>query len=141
MELGTLTEVSLGAGDLATVAGASAAAMIVAQFAKKLLNTTVTVTRGVAMLAGLVVLVFATVLTTDETSAVTILFTLIVGMQAGLAASALFDNVAEGLAHETFPKGTQADPLIGLAIMDTDETEFPPEAVGATEPPDIADGS
>lgn len=128
--IGTLTEPALGTGDLATVAGATAAAMIVAQFAKRLLNLTAPATRAVAMLAGLVVLVVATVLTQDETSVLAVLLAVIVGMQAGLAASALFDNATEGLGHETFPAGTQADPLIGLAIEDEGEPLVFNEAVG-----------
>ena len=96
-----MDEVALTAGDLLTMAGGSTVALIFAQFFKKLLNLQPAAVRSVAMLVGLLTVVTATVLSLDETSVLEILLATVVGMQAGLAASALVDSVKDGLSYET----------------------------------------
>lgn len=93
-----MDEVTLTASELATVAGASAAAIVVTQFAKALLNTSAAVTRSISLVTGVVIVVIGTVLT-DGTGFIDWLLALIVGMQAGLAASAGYDTVRSGVTY------------------------------------------
>lgn len=90
---------NLTASDLLTVAGATAAALIITQFAKALFNTSVAVTRTIALVTGVVVVVFVTVFTGEDTSPVEWLLAVLVGMQAGLAASAAYDTVRSGVTY------------------------------------------
>jgi hypothetical protein len=93
-------EQAITSGDLLTVAGASFAAGIVAQFVKLLFDAPVYVIRGVALLSGLLFVVSATVISLDETSVLTMLLAAVVGMQAGLAAWAAIDTAQKGFTYE-----------------------------------------
>ncbi len=91
-------EVTLNPADLLTIAGASVAAIVVTQFAKMLFTLTRKVVRGVALVTGLVVVVGAYVLLPDPTI-LGIFLAVIVGMQAGMAANAVFDTAVSGIAY------------------------------------------
>lgn len=94
-----MNELTLTAADLATVAGGSVAAGIVTQFAKMLFGLSPAATRTSALVSGLVFVVGATVLSLNETSALTIALAALVGMQAGMAASATFDAARAGINY------------------------------------------
>lgn len=98
-----MNETTLQVGDLLTVAGAGAAALIVAQFAKILFTLQARWVRTIAMLTGLIIVVVVTVATQPVTSIPETLLAVIVGMQAGLSASALVDATREGLNYRTSP--------------------------------------
>jgi hypothetical protein len=98
-----MEELTLGVSELMTVAGAAAAALIVAQFAKKLFRLSPGSTRTISMLTGLIIVVVATVQSNGVTSILSIILAVVVGMQAGLAASATFDTVDSGLNHSVDP--------------------------------------
>lgn len=128
-----VTEPVLQSGDLLTIAGATPVALIITHYAKRLFNLTAAATRSTAMLVGLVVVVGATVLTTRTTDPLTLFLSMVVGMQTGLAASQVNDNISEGISHETVPGGAHLDPNVGIAILEADETGFAPEAIGEFE--------
>lgn len=92
-------DVELGLGDLLTVAGAGTAAFVVAQFAKMLIGLGAGWTRSVALVTGLVVVVSVTVATGDQLDFVSVLLAVIVGMQAGMSACAMFDTARSGLDY------------------------------------------
>lgn len=92
--------IDLQPADLLTVVGATAAAVIITQFAKALFNTSIVVTRTIALVTGVAVVMFATVFTGDVTDPISWLLALLVGMQAGLAASALYDTVRTGVDYQ-----------------------------------------
>lgn len=92
--------VSLNTSDLVTVVGASAAAMILTQFVKLMFDLGTRAVRVVAMASGLAVLVVATLLSSPNLTALEMILAVIVGMQAGLAASAVVDSAREGLGYE-----------------------------------------
>lgn len=94
-----MDEVTLQVGDLLTVAGAGASALIVAQFAKVLFTLQARWVRVIAMLTGLIIVVVVTVATQTTTSIPETLLAVIVGMQAGLSASALVDASRQGLNY------------------------------------------
>ena len=91
--------INLTATDLATVAGASAAVLVIAQFAKMLFGLEEKGTRTVALVAGVTLVVLAHVALTPALSVLGVVLALIVGMQAGLAAVALFDSGRHGFAY------------------------------------------
>lgn len=97
-------EFELAAADLLTVVGASAAAGLIAQFAKKLLNLGAAATRTVAMMSGLAVVVTATLQALSSFDLLTMILAVLVGMQAGLAASATFDVAREGMDYIAEPR-------------------------------------
>lgn len=95
-----MEELNLTATDLATFAGASVAAGTITQFAKMLFNLGSGAIRVVALVSGLVLVVGATVLTTDVTNPLTLGLAALVGMQAGMSASNAFDLARAGISHE-----------------------------------------
>ena len=95
---------------LVTVAGASAAAIIITQFAKQLLDLSRQAIRRVSLLTGLLVVEGATLVDhwpdiVDNTTEVitTVFIAAIVGAQAGLATNAAFDKVDAGSDYEVYP--------------------------------------
>lgn len=93
-------DVSLSAGDLITVSGATAFALIFTQFVKALFNSSPAITRAVALLSGVAVVVSVTLATGSDLDFVVVLLAAYTGMNAGLAASATFDAVSnQGLNY------------------------------------------
>lgn len=93
-------DIALTGADLLTVAGASAAALILAQFAKALFNLGATAIRTVTLATGLIIVVGATFTSGAELSFQNALLAVIVGAQAGLAANAGFDAFRSGIGYE-----------------------------------------
>jgi len=83
---------------LMTVVGGSAAAIPVVQFVSLFVSLTSRAKRSVAAATGLFVVVGATVLS-GSADPVTVVLAVLVGMQAGLAASKSQELVSEGLSH------------------------------------------
>lgn len=97
-------EISLTTGDLLTVSGASAAAIVVASFLKQLFGLADQWVRSLSMLTGLIVVVGATVLSTEGTGILSLFLAMIVGMNAGMGAAAFFDAGRSGLGYQTLAK-------------------------------------
>ena len=104
--------VTLTTSDLLTVAGAGAAALVLATFAKKLFSLGRGWTRIVALVAGLVVVLAAYISQAAGFNAVEILLATVVGAQAGLAASAGFDSVDAGFGYEVYEAGAHSDEAV-----------------------------
>jgi len=86
---------------LATVTGASFVAALVVQFVKVFYtDMTAQMARMVSAAAGLVVVVIVTILS-GATDVATIVLSVIVGLQAGLAASKTYEIVKDGAGHTT----------------------------------------
>lgn len=94
-------ETTITSGDLLTVAGAGAAALIVAQFAKMLFSLPPVGVRTVALVTGLAVVVTVTVLSWDQLNIVELILAVIVGMQAGMSAWSMADASRSGLNYAT----------------------------------------
>ena len=92
-------EVSLASADLLTIAGASVAAFVVTQFAKMLFSLTRRAVRSVALVVGLAVVVGAH-LVLQPASPLGVFLAVIVGMQAGMAANAMFDTATSGIGYQ-----------------------------------------
>lgn len=97
---------------LATVAGASAAAIVVTNFAKQLFALGRAGTRRTALITGFLIVEGATIaqnwdrLDTDTAAvAGALALAAVVGAQAGLAANAGFDTVKTGADYEVYPSG------------------------------------
>ncbi len=108
-------EVTLNPADLLTIAGASVAAIVVTQFAKMLFTLTRKVVRGVALVTGLIVVVGAYALLPDPTI-LGVFLAVIVGMQAGIAANAVFDTAVSGINYQVIP---QSPPSVGERIRNS----------------------
>ena len=96
-------EIELGVGELLTVAGAGTAAFVVAQFAKKLFNLGAGWTRSIALVTGLAVVVSVTISTSSSLDFVGVLLAVLVGMQAGMSATAMFDTARSGIDYQVSP--------------------------------------
>lgn len=99
-------DVQLGVGDLLTVAGAGAAAFVVAQFAKMLFTLGPAAVRSVSLVTGLLVVVLVTVFSGAELTVPGVLLSVLVGMQAGMSAYAMFDTARAGLDYRVYDPPT-----------------------------------
>jgi hypothetical protein len=97
-------EAALTTADLLTVTGATVAAITFAQFFKKLFNLASQWVRVISMLTGLAIVVGVTVGTSSDTNLLTLFLAGLVGMNAGMSASAFFDASASGLGFQAVAK-------------------------------------
>lgn len=113
------TEVTLTAGDLMTVVGASAAAGIIVQFLKMLFSLSARWVRILSLLVGVGVVVGAGLSSPppEGINFIWLLLLVLVGMSAGMATYATFDTARSGFDYAV---ERRLDPELGVAVTAVD---------------------
>lgn len=109
-------EVTLSAGDLVTVVGASAAGATIVQFLKMLFTLDAKWVRILCLIVGLSVVLGVGLTTGEPVEPVRTLLLSLVGMQAGMATYTMFDTARSGFDYQA----TRRPARLGVSVTPVD---------------------